>query len=245
MLWYRDYQPAQFPTRYRAIPNRDPTRSYTHRTGTVLSQYHPSSILYHGVPYRPGSDVLPTSVYIPSLVPSRSYCTLLAIYIEPGFYLCATCKASLPVEDKQGRCSSCLGPEHAKEALMNRSFSLFLITLCYRGGFILPHDSMQKAVLTVFLILLCPPSTPLRKRKKSHWSKQLVDSEQMEKLWAVVSHQGTVLAELLRERSAPPALPVPLGSQGAMSADWQQDEDMESDSTSVAVKPSLSADLCH
>ncbi|MGH0127888.1 UNVERIFIED_CONTAM: hypothetical protein FKN15_052290 [Acipenser sinensis] len=40
----------------------------------------------------------------------------------PGFYPSETCKASLPSEDKHGRCSSCLGPEHAKEALVNRSF---------------------------------------------------------------------------------------------------------------------------
>ncbi|MGH0159232.1 UNVERIFIED_CONTAM: hypothetical protein FKN15_069527 [Acipenser sinensis] len=46
-------------------------------------------------------------------------------------------------------------------------------------------------------------------------------SEQVEKLWAAVSHQGTVLAELLHERSLPPVL---LGSQGAMSTDWQQND---------------------
>ncbi|MGH0150493.1 UNVERIFIED_CONTAM: hypothetical protein FKN15_040294 [Acipenser sinensis] len=46
----------------------------------------------------------------------------------------------------------------------------------------------------------------------------------MEKPWAAVSHHGMVLAELLRERSAPPALPVPLGFQGVSSADWQQDD---------------------
>ncbi|MGH0129363.1 UNVERIFIED_CONTAM: hypothetical protein FKN15_043514 [Acipenser sinensis] len=75
--------------------------------------------------------------------------------------------------------------------------------------------------------------------------------------------EGTVIAELLHERSAPPALSVPLRSQGATSAHWQQDdmlsnataeevgeqelafssEDVESDSTSSAVKLSLSAEL--
>ncbi|MGH0119607.1 UNVERIFIED_CONTAM: hypothetical protein FKN15_056875 [Acipenser sinensis] len=71
-------------------------------------------------------------------------------------------------------------------------------------------------------------------------------SEQMEKLWTALSHQGTVLVELLRECSA--------------SVDWPQEdtlsigvleevceqfpfEDVESDSTSPAVKLSLSAEL--
>ncbi|MGH0135320.1 UNVERIFIED_CONTAM: hypothetical protein FKN15_029069 [Acipenser sinensis] len=78
----------------------------------------------------------------------------------------------------------------------------------------------------------------------------------MEKLWAAVSHQGT---ELLCEHSVPP---VPLGSRGATSAGWQQEdvlcivsseevgeqelafpsEDVESDSMGV-VKLSLLAEL--
>ncbi|MGH0166975.1 UNVERIFIED_CONTAM: hypothetical protein FKN15_051987 [Acipenser sinensis] len=41
------------------------------------------------------------------------------------FYPCETCKARLHIEDKHGRCLSCLGPEHAKEALANRSFCEF------------------------------------------------------------------------------------------------------------------------
>ncbi|MGH0120850.1 UNVERIFIED_CONTAM: hypothetical protein FKN15_024331 [Acipenser sinensis] len=103
-----------------------------------------------------------------------------------------------------------------------------------------------------------PPSPP---RKKSSCFKRSVDSEQMEKLWVALSYQGTRLTELLRERSVLPAQSVPLGSQGAMSADCQQDdmltltaseevgeqelaflsEDVESDSTSLAVKLSLLA----
>ncbi|MGH0149500.1 UNVERIFIED_CONTAM: hypothetical protein FKN15_034656 [Acipenser sinensis] len=43
----------------------------------------------------------------------------------PRFYPCETCKTSLPMEDKHGMCASCLGPEHAKEALVNRSFGKF------------------------------------------------------------------------------------------------------------------------
>ncbi|MGH0168512.1 UNVERIFIED_CONTAM: hypothetical protein FKN15_054880 [Acipenser sinensis] len=79
----------------------------------------------------------------------------------------------------------------------------------------------------------------------------------MKKLWAAVYHQGTGLAELLRECSAPPAPPVPSGGpQETTSADWQQQdmlsiaasdevgeqelafpsEDLESDSRSPAVK---------
>ncbi|MGH0166397.1 UNVERIFIED_CONTAM: hypothetical protein FKN15_066726 [Acipenser sinensis] len=79
----------------------------------------------------------------------------------------------------------------------------------------------------------------------------------MVKLWSAVSHQGTVFTELRRER----CLPVPFGSQGATSADWQQDvglslaeemgeqelafpsEDMESNSTSPVVKLSLSEEF--
>ncbi|MGH0160057.1 UNVERIFIED_CONTAM: hypothetical protein FKN15_038484 [Acipenser sinensis] len=73
-------------------------------------------------------------------------------------------------------------------------------------------------------------------------------------------HQGTVLAVLLCERSLSP---VPLGPQGAMSADWKQEdilsiaasdevgkqelafpsEDVESDNTSSLVKLFLSAEL--
>ncbi|MGH0137160.1 UNVERIFIED_CONTAM: hypothetical protein FKN15_035890 [Acipenser sinensis] len=88
------------------------------------------------------------------------------------------------------------------------------------------------------------------------------DSEHLEKLWAAVSHQGTVRADLLRERVAPPAPPVPLEPQGPTSADWQEDmlsisasdevgeqelafpsEDVESDSDSPAVKLSLLEEL--
>ncbi|MGH0165995.1 UNVERIFIED_CONTAM: hypothetical protein FKN15_064259 [Acipenser sinensis] len=47
--------------------------------------------------------------------------------------------------------------------------------------------------------------------------------EQMEKLCAAFSHQGAVLSELLHECSVPPAQAVPLESQRATSADWQQD----------------------
>ncbi|MGH0132130.1 UNVERIFIED_CONTAM: hypothetical protein FKN15_049991 [Acipenser sinensis] len=46
----------------------------------------------------------------------------------------------------------------------------------------------------------------------------------MEKLWAAVSHQGTVLSELLRERTAPPDPQVPLEQHGALSTDWHHDD---------------------
>ncbi|MGH0127887.1 UNVERIFIED_CONTAM: hypothetical protein FKN15_052289 [Acipenser sinensis] len=52
----------------------------------------------------------------------------------PGFYPSETCKASLPIEDKHGRCYSCLGPEHTKEALVNRSFSETKICFKYYHG---------------------------------------------------------------------------------------------------------------
>lgn len=59
-----------------------------------------------------------------------------------------------------------------------------------------------------------PPSPPRKRKRKSHWSKRSADSKQMEKLWAAVSHQGTVLAELLRQHTVPPAPPVPLEQRG-------------------------------
>ncbi|RXM36695.1 hypothetical protein EOD39_11547 [Acipenser ruthenus] len=103
------------------------------------------------------------------------------------------------------------------------------------------------------MVFLCLPFAP---RKKSRRSNRSTDSEQMEKLWAAVSYQGTVRSELLRECSAPP---VPLGYQEATSDDWQQDgpppeevgeqelaylsEDVESDGTFPAVKLSLLTEL--
>ncbi|MGH0129769.1 UNVERIFIED_CONTAM: hypothetical protein FKN15_059453 [Acipenser sinensis] len=85
----------------------------------------------------------------------------------------------------------------------------------------------------------------------------------MEKIWAAVSQQGVILKQLLLEHSAPPALPAPLGPHGAASADWPQEdilsfniseeagkqelmfssEDVEPDTTSPAVKLSLSSEL--
>ncbi|MGH0137761.1 UNVERIFIED_CONTAM: hypothetical protein FKN15_064588 [Acipenser sinensis] len=82
----------------------------------------------------------------------------------------------------------------------------------------------------------------------------------MEKLWAAISHQGTVPAELLHECSASP---LPLGPQGVTDADRPQEdlvsiaashevgeqelaflsEDVESNGTSPAVKLSLSAEF--
>ncbi|MGH0129871.1 UNVERIFIED_CONTAM: hypothetical protein FKN15_023048 [Acipenser sinensis] len=97
-----------------------------------------------------------------------------------------------------------------------------------------------------------PPSPSPRKRKKSHWSKRSVDSEQLEKLWAAVSHhcsQGTYSGEEPTKRkkshwskrsvdseqleklwaavshrcsACPPS--VPLEQQGAINTDWQQDD---------------------
>ncbi|MGH0120599.1 UNVERIFIED_CONTAM: hypothetical protein FKN15_014530 [Acipenser sinensis] len=67
------------------------------------------------------------------------------------------------------------------------------------------------------------PSPPPRKKKSRRCFKRSADSEQMEKLWAAVSDQGTVLTELLHECLAQPAPPVPFGTKGATSTDWQQD----------------------
>ncbi|MGH0156807.1 UNVERIFIED_CONTAM: hypothetical protein FKN15_059229 [Acipenser sinensis] len=77
--------------------------------------------------YRPG---LKSPVWYQTW-PARVLTRLIDIYkqieaapvhcIMPGFYPCETCRANLPIEDKHDRCSSCLGPEHAKEALGYRS----------------------------------------------------------------------------------------------------------------------------
>lgn len=58
----------------------------------------------------------------------------------------------------------------------------------------------------------------------------------MEKLWAAVSHQEMVLAELLHERSAPPE---EVGEQEQAFPS----EGMESNLTSPAVNRSLLAEL--
>ncbi|MGH0116147.1 UNVERIFIED_CONTAM: hypothetical protein FKN15_074788 [Acipenser sinensis] len=90
------------------------------------------------------------------------------------------------------------------------------------------------------------PSPPPRKRKKSHWSMRSADTEQMERLWAAVSHYGTVLLELLCEHSA--NLREQIGSRmmrypSPPLRSWRSCLRMWSDSTSPAVRLSLSAEL--
>ncbi|MGH0120930.1 UNVERIFIED_CONTAM: hypothetical protein FKN15_038469 [Acipenser sinensis] len=77
----------------------------------------------------------------------------------------------------------------------------------------------------VFLIILCLSSPPhvSKKRRKGHRSHRSVDSENLDKLWEAVSQQGTVLAQLLREHTAPPAPSVLLEQQGAPSTGSQLD----------------------
>ncbi|MGH0182940.1 UNVERIFIED_CONTAM: hypothetical protein FKN15_014430 [Acipenser sinensis] len=85
----------------------------------------------------------------------------------------------------------------------------------------------------------------------------------MEKIWAAVSHQRTVIAELLLQLSVSHSLPAPLRLHGTASTNWPQEdilsittleevvkqevafpsEDVESDGMSPAVKLSLSAEL--
>ncbi|MGH0185306.1 UNVERIFIED_CONTAM: hypothetical protein FKN15_017439 [Acipenser sinensis] len=115
-------RPDTEPTWYRTdlIPNRlcvkftepVPTQCLAHQTGTELTWY------------RPGLD--PPGPYISRLRQQLHnpilYIALLVPCIMPWFYPCETCKASLPMENKHGRCSSCLGLEHAEEALVNHSF---------------------------------------------------------------------------------------------------------------------------
>ncbi|MGH0185052.1 UNVERIFIED_CONTAM: hypothetical protein FKN15_016727 [Acipenser sinensis] len=142
----------------------------------------------------------------------------IATCIMPGFYPCETCKASLPVEDKHSRCSSCLGPEHAKETLVNCSFCEFCASFCKCSSLlhsVFLHHSVRERWLLPPPMTLCqggaddaPRSDPRRKlsswsslsssasspRKKSCRSMLSVNLELMEKLWAAVLHEGTVLA---------------------------------------------------
>ncbi|MGH0176729.1 UNVERIFIED_CONTAM: hypothetical protein FKN15_008487 [Acipenser sinensis] len=117
---------------------------------------------------------------------------------------------------------------------------------------------MQEAIFTVFLILLClsfsSPESPFQENGGLGADGEALGS-------SFPPRNGAL--ELLRECLVPHALLVPLESQGATSADWQQDDmlsiaaleevgeqelaflsvDVESDSTSPAVKLSLSAEL--
>ncbi|MGH0114423.1 UNVERIFIED_CONTAM: hypothetical protein FKN15_015925 [Acipenser sinensis] len=106
-----------------------------------------------------------------------------------------------------------------------------------------------------------PASPPKKRRRKSHQSHRLASSEQLDKLWAVVSQKGTVLAKLLCEWTAPPISSVPLEKQGVTDAEWQQEnllsitasEEMgdqefpsekgDSDSAILVTHLSLSAEL--
>ncbi|MGH0144182.1 UNVERIFIED_CONTAM: hypothetical protein FKN15_044874 [Acipenser sinensis] len=164
----------------------------------------------------------------------------------PGFYPCETCEASLPVEDKHGRCSSCLSPEHAKEALDNRSICEVCAPFSKRMLQRRLYLSSKSALRPLLLLNALPHHSHSSRRKVAASSPQgsvpresgrlklclsfpspaeeEEDSEQMEKLWAAVSHQGTILAELLQEHSSPPALPVNLGPHRSASADWPQED---------------------
>ncbi|MGH0166304.1 UNVERIFIED_CONTAM: hypothetical protein FKN15_057005 [Acipenser sinensis] len=99
--------------RQAAVPYQDGR----YRTGTI-----PVPFLY-----RPGSDLVPYRTVPPQLFYLFLFLApyLLASCIMPRFYPCETCKASLPIEGKNGRCFYCQGLEHAKEALANRSFCKF------------------------------------------------------------------------------------------------------------------------
>ncbi|MBN3272113.1 AKA7G protein, partial [Polyodon spathula] len=69
-------------------------------------------------------------------------------------------------------------------------------------------------------------SSPQKRMKSQHYRRS-TDSEQMDKIWAAVSHQGTVLVELLRECSVPPPLPVlpaVLRPHRAVSTNWPQED---------------------
>ncbi|MGH0129125.1 UNVERIFIED_CONTAM: hypothetical protein FKN15_038372 [Acipenser sinensis] len=178
---------------------------------------------------------------------------------------CATCKASLPMEDKHDKdalanrcfCEFCAPfPKHMLEKRLSRSslphhplIERWLrpppMALCQERA---DNALSKEAVLTVFFILLC----------LSFSSSVEEEEESLVHAIGRLRANGTVLLKLLCEHSAPSAPPVPLGTKGAARSDWQQDdalsiatskelaflsEDVESDSTSPAVRLSLSAEL--
>ncbi|MGH0125175.1 UNVERIFIED_CONTAM: hypothetical protein FKN15_027568 [Acipenser sinensis] len=160
----------------------------------------------------------------------------------------------------------------------------FPITLCYRGSCIhtlgpVPRETgrltwesspRRKPSSRSSSSSSASPSPP-RKKKMTHHSKRSDDTEQMEKLWAAVSCQGTVVAgacgSVNHSIESRHSLHVNyLGREGpkeATGADWPQEdmlsitdseevgeqelafpsEDLESDSTSPTVKLPLSAEL--
>ncbi|MGH0118005.1 UNVERIFIED_CONTAM: hypothetical protein FKN15_047010, partial [Acipenser sinensis] len=84
---YQGHRSAPFLVLYRT--GTEVTAPVPYLTNTVLQS-----------PNRPGTILVPTHYRHPQ----SGTC------IMPEFYPCETCKASLPVEDKHSRCSSCLGP---------------------------------------------------------------------------------------------------------------------------------------
>ncbi|MGH0149221.1 UNVERIFIED_CONTAM: hypothetical protein FKN15_014631 [Acipenser sinensis] len=150
----------------------------------------------------------------------------------PGFHSCDLCKTGLPMEDRLGKCAACLGPEHAKEALVNRNSWLpsilikerglhpYLTALCQgRAGKL--HVGLLPLPLAFLHLLLLPL---LRRGGERATGLRSESSEQLDKLWAVVSQQGIELAELLHERTAPPSPIAPLEQQGVADAEWQQED---------------------
>ncbi|MGH0186322.1 UNVERIFIED_CONTAM: hypothetical protein FKN15_021066, partial [Acipenser sinensis] len=105
------------------------------------------------------------------------------------------------------------------------------------------------------------PSPSKKRKRKSHQSHRSESSEQLDKLWEVVSQQGNMLAELLCDSTASPAPSAPLQSQGGVHAEWQQEdllsiaaseeavdqefpsEEGDSDGATPVVHVSLSAEL--
>ncbi|MGH0131602.1 UNVERIFIED_CONTAM: hypothetical protein FKN15_047935 [Acipenser sinensis] len=119
-------------------------------------------------------------------------------------YPCETSKASLPIEDKHEVVSSSshgYAPRESGRRTQENSPD--------RKPSSWSSSSSLSSVST----------SPPRKRKKSHRSRRSADSRQIENIWAAVSHQGTVLAELLQKHSVPPALSVSLGPHESASAD--------------------------
>ncbi|MGH0152444.1 UNVERIFIED_CONTAM: hypothetical protein FKN15_022452 [Acipenser sinensis] len=213
------------------------------------------------------------------------------------------CKKGFPTEDRHGRCVACLGLEHAKEALADRSYCKFCASFSTRTlekrvlrssverslsvppGQGTPPSSAQKGAVSSHESSVpresrrtCrrlasrssssspspsppPASSPKKKRKKSHRSHRSDSSEQLDKLWEVVSQQGNMLAELLREHTVTPAPSVPLQSQGVVHTEWQEEdllsitasdeavdrefpsEEGDSDSATPVSQVSLSAEL--
>ncbi|MGH0116090.1 UNVERIFIED_CONTAM: hypothetical protein FKN15_023123 [Acipenser sinensis] len=172
----------------------------------------------------------------------------------PGFYACDTCKASLPVEDKHGRCSSCLRPEHTKEALVNHSFCEFCAHFSKRTlekhlsrsstellHSALPHHPLLERWLRPHSMALCQRIPDDAPGKVAHAGNHLQRLPHLPLLLHL--HQGRRRVTVPNDRQMEKLWADILSIAASEEAGEQElafpSEDAESDSASPAVKLSL------